>query len=171
MATVDYGTYGGSTPILPVVVPSRSDNVLVSSVAYDSSGEAYQTIDPAGREDRLVRDALGRVTKTIQNYKDGIVSAAAPDEDVTMETTYNADGKILTLTAKNPTTGDQVTKHVCGTTLSDSQIASADLLGAKICPVPCLEVVPRSGFIEGRISTELAIRRFALRGPGSRWEP
>ena len=39
---------------------------------------------------------------------------------MTVETTYTADGQIATLTAKNPTTGDQVTTYVYGTTLADS---------------------------------------------------
>jgi len=48
--------------------------------------------------------------------------------------TYNADGKLLTLTARNSVTGDQVTRFVYGTTLEDSGVASNDLLRAKIYP-------------------------------------
>lgn len=56
------------------------------------------------------------------------------DEDVTVEMTYNADGQLLTLTAKNPTTGNQVTRYVYGTTFDDSGVARADLLRAEIYP-------------------------------------
>ncbi|MCX6908426.1 MAG: RHS repeat-associated core domain-containing protein [Verrucomicrobia bacterium] len=48
--------------------------------------------------------------------------------------TYNADGKLLTLTARNSVTGDQVTRFVYGTTLDDSDIAGNELLRAKIYP-------------------------------------
>jgi hypothetical protein len=33
------------------------------------------------------------------------------DQNVTVETTYNADGQVLTLTAKNPVTGGQTTRY------------------------------------------------------------
>ena len=106
----------------------------MTTTEYDSAGQAYQTIDPAGREDRQEFDAAGRVTKTIQNYQDGEVDGDYPDEDVTVEMTYTADGQILTLTAKNPSTGDQTTRYVYGTTLADSDVARCDLLRAEIYP-------------------------------------
>ncbi|MHC4403090.1 MAG: hypothetical protein ACYTG0_25800 [Planctomycetota bacterium] len=58
------------------------------------------------------------------------------DEDVTVETRYKADGQILTLTAKNPTTGDQSTSYVYGSELgvSTPQICRNDLLKAEIYP-------------------------------------
>ncbi len=134
VAAANYGTNGGSTLTRPSTVPARSDNVLVTSTGYDDAGMAYQTINPMGREDRQVFDDAGRVTKTIQNYQDGVVDGDHPDEDVTVETTYNADGQVSTLTAKNPTTGDQTTRYVYGTTLANSGVARADLLRAVIYP-------------------------------------
>ena len=134
LATADYGTNGGSTLSRSSTVPARSDTVLVSSTEYDSSGYAYKSIDPAGKETLVFFDAAGRQTKVIRNYVDGAVSASYPDEDVTVETTYNADGAVATLVAKNPTTGDQTTKYVYGTMLSDSAIARSDLLRAVIYP-------------------------------------
>ena len=65
--------------------------------------------------------AAGRTVKTIQNYQSGV--GMSGDVNVTVEQTYNADGQIKTLTAKNSTTGDQVTTYNYGTTLSDSKIA------------------------------------------------
>ncbi|HQG48456.1 MAG TPA: hypothetical protein PK373_05155, partial [Sedimentisphaerales bacterium] len=134
IATANYGTNGGSSLTRSDTVPTRSDDVLVSSTEYDSTGQAYKTTDPAGKEDRQEFDDAGRVLKTIQNYQDGVVNGDYPDEDVTVEMTYNADGQILTLTAKNPTTGDQITRYVYGTTLDDSAVARADLLRAEIYP-------------------------------------
>ena len=134
-ATADYGTNSdGSKPTRPDSPPESSDTVLVSTTLYNDAGQAYATIDPAGREDRREFDAAGRVVKTVQNYRDGAVDGDHPDEDVTVETAYNADGQVLILTARNPSTGDQVTRYVYGTTLSDSSIARADLLRAEIYP-------------------------------------
>ncbi len=72
--------------------------------------------------------------KTVQNYVDDVVSAGYPDEDVTVEMAYNADGNLSTLTAKNPATGDQVTRYVYGTTLADSGAATSTLKRAEIYP-------------------------------------
>ena len=134
IAVANYGTNGGTSVTRSSTVPTRSDTILVTSTEYNDGGQAYKTIDPAGREDRHVFDDAGRVVKTIQNYVDGVVSAAASDEDVTVEMTYNADGNLSTLTVKNPATGDQVTRYVYGTTLSDSQIATSTLKRAEIYP-------------------------------------
>jgi len=133
-ATTNYGTNGGSALTRPAIVPDRSDDVLVTATAYNDRGEAYAAIDPAGREDRQEFDDAGRMVRTIQNYVDGTVDGQYPDEDVTVETTYSPDGQVLTLVAKNPTTGDQTTRYVYGTTLADSTIARSDLLRAVIYP-------------------------------------
>ena len=134
IAVANYGTYGGATFDRTSVVPNRTDTILVTSTDYNDAGQAYKTVDPAGREDCQLFDDAGRVVKTIQNYVDGTVSAAASDEDVTVEMTYNPDGNLETLTAKNPTTGDQTTTYVYGTTLSDSEIATSTLKRAEIYP-------------------------------------
>ncbi len=137
-AAANYGANGGTTMTVndrPSSAPNRSDTVLVASTEYDTTGQAYKTIDPKAREDRREFDALGRVTKTIQNYMDGTPGANA-DQDVTVETAYNADGLVSTLTAKNSTTGDQVTQYVYGTSLGGitPQIYRNDLLRAVIYP-------------------------------------
>ena len=43
-------------------------------------------------------------------------------------------GQVLTLTAKNSITGDQVTQYVYGSTLVESGVARSDLLRAVIYP-------------------------------------
>ena len=133
-AVANFGTNGDASLSRPATVPSRSDTVLVTTSEFNSAGQAYKTIDPAEREDRQEFDDAGRVVKSIQNYQDGSVNASYPDEDVTVETAYTADGQIATLTAKNPATGDQVTMYVYGTTLDDSDVARKDLLRAEIYP-------------------------------------
>ena len=79
-------------------------------------------------------DDAGRVVQTIENYVDGDPETGDSEEDVTVETTYTLDGQVATYTAVNPSTGDQVTQYVYGTTLDDSSVARSDLLRAVIYP-------------------------------------
>jgi len=135
-ATANYGTNGGSAFTRPSSAPARSDTVLVTSTDYNTAGQAYKTTDPAGKESRRTFDDAGRVTKTIDNYTDGDPSTGTSDEDVTVEMAYNSSGKLTTLTAKNPTTGDQVTKYVYGTDTGGitPKVYRNDLLRAEIYP-------------------------------------
>ena len=134
VASANYGTNENQTFSRPATVPERSDTILVNSVIYNYRGEAYQSIDPAGKVTYQEFDDAERVTKQVQNYVDGIVDENHPDEDVTILKTYTLDGQTATLTAANPTTGDQTTTYVYGTTLSDSLVARADLVVAEIYP-------------------------------------
>ncbi len=133
-ASAAYGALA-TAPTRPVSAPSSSDTVLVSSVEYNARGEAYKTIDPAGSETRSETDDAGRVVRSVQNYVDGTPGPAA-DVDVTVERTYNADGNLLTLTAKNSTTGDQVTRYVYGTAAGglSPAVYRNDLMRAEIYP-------------------------------------
>ena len=132
----DFGTNGGGSFTRPGTAPSRNDTVLVTTTAYDSAGNAYQTIDPAGKESRQEFDHAGRVTRTIRNYTDGDPTTGTADQDVTVERAYNSDDQVLTITAKNPTTGDQVTKYVYGTDQGGitPAVYRNDLLRAEIYP-------------------------------------
>ena len=111
-----------------------SDTVLVSTTAYNDRGEAYCTTDPAGRQAWQIFDDAGRTVAAISNYVTGTFNAAYPDQDVTVQTTYTPDGQVATLTAVNPTTGNQVTRYVYGSTICESAIARSDLLRAVIYP-------------------------------------
>jgi RHS repeat-associated protein len=134
-AVGDYGTNADASFTRSSTIPSRSDTVLVNSTEYNSDGEAYKTIDPAGRDDRMYFDDAGRRTKTIENYDDGDPTTGAADKDRTVEYTYTADGLIKTVKARQQNTSDdQTTKYVYGTTLTDSDIARSDLLRAVIYP-------------------------------------
>ena len=116
-ATANYGTNGGSAFSRPSSPPARSDTVLVTSTEYNTAGQAYKSTDPAGKESRAEFDDAGRTTKQIGDYVDGNPATGTSDEDVTVEMAYNSDGQVTTLTAKNPTTGDQVTRYVYGTSV------------------------------------------------------
>ena len=86
------------------------------------------------RKQKSAKDAKEkRLTKQIDNYTDGNPATGGSDEDVTVQMAYNWDGKLTTLTAKNPTTGDQVTKYVYGTSTGDitPEIYRKDLLRAE----------------------------------------
>src|SRR5262249_46185652 len=105
-----------------------SDTLHVSETEYDAAGNAFKSVDPAGREQRQEFDDAGRRTKLIQNYVDGNPSNGTPDEDQTTVWAYTADGQVSTLVAKNATTGDQTTTYHYGSTLSESQVAGSDLV-------------------------------------------
>ena len=136
VATADYGTADGSTPTRPASAPASSDTVLVSTVAYNNDGEAYRAVDPAGTVAQSTFDDAGRLVQSIQNYVDGTPDTPTPDEDVTVERTYNIDGLLLTLTAKNGATGDQTTQYVYGTATGGFSpvVYRNDLLRAEIYP-------------------------------------
>jgi RHS repeat-associated protein len=147
---------------------------LVTQTLYNDRGEAYITIDPAGKAFRVDSDEAGRQILTTDNYVcpgpcetcgatdpcncplplssagaaaysplapggrgaggEGVCLQAGNDQNVIVETTYNADNLVLTVTAKNPVTGDQTTRYEYGTTLADSAIARNDLRVAEIYP-------------------------------------
>jgi YD repeat-containing protein len=138
IATADYGTNGGTILTRPATVPARSDVVLVTETKYDTAtGRAFRTIDPAAKDHRTFFDHLGRTTKTVANFTGtGVVSASTPDQNITVEMTYHPSGQIATLTAKNPTTGDQITKYAYGTAKGfNTPLAYRnDLLVAEIYP-------------------------------------
>ena len=133
VANADIGTNGGQTWTRPTTVPDRSGTVLVTSRRYAADGQANATLDPNGIETRWENDAVGRQLVLIENFDPG-----APDGDPGANRTtafaYTGDGQLKTLTLVNPTTGDQVTRWIYGTTLEDSEIARADLLRAKMYP-------------------------------------
>lgn len=127
-ARADYGTNAAAAFSRPANPPARSDTVLVTSTLYNQAGEAYETTDPAGRKLRLAFDQAGRLTSRIEDHG----TSPALNRETTFS--YNLDGRLRYLTAKNAVTGDQITKFVYGTTLTNSDIASNDLLRGKIYP-------------------------------------
>jgi len=144
VATANYGTNGGTALSRSSTIPTRSDTVLVTSQAYDSAGRLASTTDPAGMPTCMEYDAADREITKIANCVSGSSSsssssggetcAASDDVNITVRTTYNADGNVATLTAVNSATGDQVTQYVYGTTLADSAIAACTLKRAEIYP-------------------------------------
>jgi RHS repeat-associated protein len=133
IATVNVGTNGGSIWSRPSTVPTRSDTVLVSSITYDSAGRAFETTDPRGLIARTEYDDLGRTTRTIENYVDGVVG---DDNDKTTEYTYGPAG-MTSLTAKLTGGGGQTTEWVYGVSASSgSGVTSNDIVAATRWPDP-----------------------------------
>jgi YD repeat-containing protein len=132
IAAADYGTNGGAVLVRPLVPPATSETVLVSRTIHASTGEPGAMIDPMGTETRWKRDAVGREIQTIENFKAD--AAFAADVNRTTLFAYHPSGGLETLTLVNGVTGDQVTRWVYGTTMTDAGIATGHLLRAKIYP-------------------------------------
>ncbi len=130
-ASANYGTNGNAAFTAPATPPASSPTVLVTSFAYDIAGNLNQTTDPAGIVTLQTFNALHKPLSTVSNYTGG---CPGDSTDVTVLFAYNADGNMIALTAVNPTTGNQTTQFVYGTTLAQSSIASNSLLSATIYP-------------------------------------
>src|SRR5690606_21990167 len=69
IASANYGTNNNAgPPTRPATPPETSDLILVSRTAYNERGEAFETIDPAGKLDRSYADNAVRSMRTIQNF-------------------------------------------------------------------------------------------------------
>ena len=121
----DYGTNGGVALSPPATAPARSITILLTSTVYNNRGEPYQVVDPKGTVNQTTFDDAGRLTQLLENYVSG---GTGPDQNRESDYTYNADSRVATFTAKNSSTGNQVTSYTYGTTLSNSDAASNDWL-------------------------------------------
>ncbi|MDR2439479.1 MAG: hypothetical protein LBE12_08955, partial [Planctomycetaceae bacterium] len=66
------------------------------------------TIDPKGIVKQIFYDALERITKMLDNPVNGGIES---DENVEIQCSYDGLDNELTITAINPTTGNQVTQY------------------------------------------------------------
>jgi len=123
----DYGTNGSGSFSRPAAIPTRSDIVLVSTNTFNARGEPSQSSNPKAVITQYTFDDAGRPTGQVEDYGVGKLNRET-------QYAYNADDRLLTFTAKNSTTGDQVTRYCFGTTPSDSDVASFDLLRSIIYP-------------------------------------
>ena len=134
VASANYGTNDNAgPPERPEVPPESTELILVSQTGYNERGEAFETIDPSGMVGRSYADDAGRTVRTIQNYVAGEgCFCPGSEQNVTTEMRYGPGSQLWQLIAKNPATGDQVTRYDYGVTLSNSDLASNDLLRAEI---------------------------------------
>lgn len=141
MASVNYGTNGGTALSRSATIPARTNAALVSSSEFNASGDQIRTTDPAGTVTALEYDQAGRRTKVIENWVTSSSSSSAgsgcgPSVDVNRETrfTYNSDSQLATLTAVNAITGNQVTTYTYGVTTTGSALVSNLLLNKVAYP-------------------------------------
>jgi hypothetical protein len=135
-ATANYGTNGGSAFSRPSTAPDRSDTVLVTSTEYNTAGQAYKTIDPAGKESRTRVRRRGPRHPADRQLHGRQSGHRRERRGRDRGDGLQPDGQLTTLTAKNPTTGDQVTKYVYGTDVGGITplVYRNDLLRAEIYP-------------------------------------
>jgi YD repeat-containing protein len=107
-AQADFGANGQTSMDRPLVIPQRSDAVLVTDLVFNARGELEHTRDPAGQIDSSRYDDAGREISSTENV------AGSPDETRHTKFTYSPDGEIQTITASNRATGGQVTKYEYG---------------------------------------------------------
>ena len=140
VATVNYGTNGGTPLTRSSTIPSRSDTILVTRNVFDSAGRLFQTTDPAGKINQTEYDARGRYIKQTMNVQESSSSSSSSgcpdslDANIIVSTVYNSDGNISSLVANNSLTGNQTTTYTYGTTLSDSEIATSTLKRSETYP-------------------------------------
>jgi RHS repeat-associated protein len=134
VADVDVGTNGGTAYVRPSSVPAASDTVLVISYAYTAAGFLDSTTDPRGIVEKNFYDNLGRKTKVIEDYTNGVPTN---NTNKTTEYTYDGSGHMLTLQADLPAGAFEQTQFVYGvTTAGGSTINSNDILAATEYPDP-----------------------------------
>jgi RHS repeat-associated protein len=117
--SANYGTNAGTVPTRSNSAPAASDTVLVSESVYNADGELEDVIDPLGKTDRTEYDDAARTTKVTMNY-------GGTDTEVTR--TEYVHGLMSKQIAENSTTGNQETSYSYGVTLTNSKLASNDLL-------------------------------------------
>ncbi|MCP4420835.1 MAG: RHS repeat protein, partial [Chloroflexi bacterium] len=71
---------------------------LCSQTVYDEDGRPYAFFDSLGRETVTEFDGLGRVSRTVSNWQDGIFNANDLDADIETLYEYDANGNTLIVT-------------------------------------------------------------------------
>ena len=82
--------------------PNSSDKYIVADTYYDEVGMPNRQFDNLNRETRTQYDALGRVTKGVENYVDGAVGNSEYSSDRTTEYVYDSAGRMQKMIAYNP---------------------------------------------------------------------
>ena len=119
------GTNGAAEPwARPSTAPVSSLLAPVSLYTYNPAGYLYQTTDANGNITANFYDSLGRVVETVASY--GTLST---DLNQTTLYTYDGLGDQTSMTAEDPSTGNQTTTYIYGvSTATGRSITSNDLL-------------------------------------------
>ncbi len=127
------GTNGAATPWVRPASPDSllpSPVLLVSLTDYNAAGWVFETTDANGNITANFYDSLGRVVETVASY--GTLST-----DLNQTTLYTFDGlgDQTSMTAEDPSTGNQTTSYIYGVSAAEvSQITSNDLLQETLYP-------------------------------------
>lgn len=107
---------------------TNNDQNRISTTEYDLAGRTSKSRNASGIETRFEYDDLGRQTKTISNYVDGVYNSGSPDEDLISETIYNRAGQVLeTIDARGTKTAftyDNAGRRLTITRAADSPLAT-----------------------------------------------
>ncbi len=147
IATVNAGTNpvganGAATPwTRPSSAPasvndSKFTGDLITLTSYNAAGKVYETTDPMGNVAANFYNSLGETTETIAAY-DPTVNGGNPTNDQNQTTLYTFDGigDQTSMTAEDPSTGNQTTDYVYGVSgATGSSITSNDLLYQTVYP-------------------------------------
>ena len=118
-------------PARPMPAPTRSWGPVTATTR---PAGCENVTDPRGIVNFSDYDDLGRVTKTIEAYVDGIVSG---NDDRTTEFTYDGNSNLTMIWAWSTDSVAQITQYVYGvTTAGGSAINSNDLLAEVRHPDP-----------------------------------
>ena len=121
--TADYGTNGYSSFTRSDTCGTRSDVLLITTNAFDQSGDLVQITDPAATVTTQTFDQAGRRTQLVLNY---VEEGGDADENQTTNWTYNADSNVATMTVLNSETEDQVTTYGYGITVAGGSMLNSN---------------------------------------------
>ena len=128
-ASANYGTNASASFSRPATIPGSSATVLVNKTSYTNRGEVFQTTDPKGIVTEYTFDDGARKITVIADKGTSTINQR-------VDYTYTLDDLVLTQAVQNSATGSgvQTTSYCYGTTLTDSDVASNEILRATIFP-------------------------------------
>lgn len=132
IASVDVGTNGNSPWTDPVTGPAdwpdRADTVLVTTFGYNAAGYVFTVTDLRAIEARHYQDGLGRPTRTIEGYVNGVPSG---NDDRITDLEYGGSDHVVAKALWLDDEEYERTAYLYGVDVGQSNvIASNDLLSA-----------------------------------------
>ncbi|MBN8595225.1 MAG: PD40 domain-containing protein [Anaerolineae bacterium] len=125
----DTGAWRQSTGGAVISFGTDNDQNRISVTAYDRVGRVLSTRDVASIETRYEYDLIGRRTRTLTNYVDGLFNPALPDEDLISTTVYDRAGRVITTTDPRGTqtgfTYDRLGRRLTTTQAANTALATA----------------------------------------------
>jgi len=141
--TADYGNNGDASFTRPTnpPAPNSSANILVTKFEYDAGGRQNKTTNNLAKITQVTFDGLGRETRVVGNFVNGVAAETELDTDRITDTTYDSVGRKSQRIAYNPKGSglgvqSQVTTYVYGTTANQASPAvfRNDVMVAEILP-------------------------------------